>query len=204
MKINAYIMARGGSKRLPGKNLLQINSKSLLAHAIGHAKAIAENVYVSTDNLQIGDEGSRCGAEIIMRPTELSQGESGSEWKAWQHAVKNSRECDIFVSVPTVCPLRETDDIRKTIAALQIFDACVTTTNLIFHPFGAPSERSQDREPLKNVCAVAYAAQPSYVLRAGSLWDGTVTGVSVPKERALDIDDIHDFRVAKLLMESVA
>ena len=202
-RVNAYIFARGGSNRLPNKNLLMIAGKSLLAHAIGHAKAITENVYVSTDNLQIGDEGSRCGAEIIMRPNELAT-DTSPEWLAWQHAVKNSRECDTFVSVPTVCPLRETEDIRKTIAHLQIFDACVTTTNLILHPFGAPSERSQDREPLKNVCAVAYAAQPSYVLRAGSLWDGTVTGVSVPKERALDIDDIHDFRVAKLLMESVA
>lgn len=81
MKTLCCIPARGGSKRLPGKNIMLINGKPLIAYTIGHAKAakLVDRIVVATDDDDIARVASEAGAEIVMRPPEISSDTSPIE-----------------------------------------------------------------------------------------------------------------------------
>ena len=84
----ALIPARGGSKRIPRKNLLPLAGLPLVAHSIRHAIAAhaVSEVYVSTDDPEIADVARTFGAEVVMRPTELAGDQATSE-SALLHAL---------------------------------------------------------------------------------------------------------------------
>ncbi|MDH3729414.1 MAG: acylneuraminate cytidylyltransferase family protein, partial [Myxococcales bacterium] len=73
----AIIPARGGSKRLPRKNIREIMGKPLLAWVVdalaGSAYLGAGDIYVSTDDGEIGAIAARHGASVVKRPPELAE-----------------------------------------------------------------------------------------------------------------------------------
>jgi CMP-N-acetylneuraminic acid synthetase len=73
-KFVAIIPARGGSKRLPRKNLLPILGKPLLAYSVEAAKGcgFVDGIYVSTEDEEIAAAARSFGAEVIDRPVELA------------------------------------------------------------------------------------------------------------------------------------
>jgi len=74
MRIIAVIPARGGSKRLPGKNIYPLNGKPLMAYTIeacNASKHITE-VYVSSDDEEILSVGVKFGAKALLRPAEFA------------------------------------------------------------------------------------------------------------------------------------
>ena len=77
----AIIPARGGSKRLPGKNIKELNGKPLIAYSIEAALKAnhISRVIVSTDSEKIREVALKWGAEVDMRPKELSTDESPSQ-----------------------------------------------------------------------------------------------------------------------------
>ncbi|MDA7536855.1 acylneuraminate cytidylyltransferase family protein, partial [bacterium] len=81
MKIICIIPARAGSKGIPGKNLKKVGGTSLVARSILSAKgsSFPMRIVVSTDSNLIADEACRYGAEVCMRPPELSGDKSASE-----------------------------------------------------------------------------------------------------------------------------
>jgi len=74
MKTIAIIPVRGGSKRLPGKNVLPLVCKPLLAHSIEFTKkhSFISEVYVSTDDEEIKEVALQYGAKVINRPVAIS------------------------------------------------------------------------------------------------------------------------------------
>ncbi|HNP32717.1 MAG TPA: acylneuraminate cytidylyltransferase family protein, partial [Flavobacterium sp.] len=75
MKNIAIIPARGGSKRLPNKNVMLLNGIPLLAHSIRYALAnseIIDEVFVSSDDEKIKENALKFGAKVIDRPAALS------------------------------------------------------------------------------------------------------------------------------------
>ena len=84
----AIIPARGGSKGIPRKNLLEIQGHSLLERSIKcAAKAGIEHIYVSTDDHEIAEAAVKLGAMVIKRPSELS-GDTNSSESAIIHALE--------------------------------------------------------------------------------------------------------------------
>lgn len=67
MTVVAIIPARGGSRRLPLKNLLPFGNTTLLGQCIATAKEVADRVVVATDNRRIGREATLCGADVFIR-----------------------------------------------------------------------------------------------------------------------------------------
>ena len=116
MKTYAFIFARGGSKGVPGKNIRNLSGKPLLAYSIDLAKNIedVEEIFVSTEDQRIASIARQHGADVINRPPTLAQDDT-PEWLAWQHAVewlnKRGKNFDIFLSLPTTSPLRNSKDI---------------------------------------------------------------------------------------------
>ena len=89
MKTIAIIPARGGSKRLIGKNVLPLAGKSLLAHSIEFAKkhSFIYEVYVSTDDDEIKKVALQYGVKVIDRPVAIS-GDLEPTITALQHVLE--------------------------------------------------------------------------------------------------------------------
>jgi N-acylneuraminate cytidylyltransferase len=223
-RIFAFVFARGGSKGLPGKNLLPLGEIPLLGHSINIAKALphVSKVFVSTDDDEIRKVAEHYGAEVIHRPAELA-GDKSPEWEAWRHAIRYLEEkgeaFDTFLSLPATSPLRSVTDVEAAITALdRDTDAVITVTPASRSPFFnmvsrdtqgktwilSPSEgfsRRQDAPEAFDITTVAYVLRKDFILNANNLFDGRIQSVVVPKERAVDIDDEWDFAFAETLYQ---
>ena len=224
MKTFAFIFARGGSKGVPGKNIRNLGGKPLLAHSIEIAQNIDEisRIFVSTDDQDIADVGIKYGAEVISRPTEFAQDDS-PEWLAWLHAVEwlesKGELFDRFLSLPATSPLRNKGDVIKCLNLLdKQTDIVVTMTDTSRSPyFNMVSKedgyikllmeskegysRRQDVPKVYDMTTVAYVTRPNFIKSNEKLFDGRVKAVLVPKERAIDIDDEVDFKMAEMLIK---
>jgi CMP-N,N'-diacetyllegionaminic acid synthase len=124
LKITAIILARGGSKGLPNKNILNFCGKPLISWTIENCfNAGISSVWVSSDSDEILEISKKSGAQILKRPDSISNDNSTSE-EAWLHAInyiESVKKTKIdFVFAPQVTsPLRETKDI---INAIKIID----------------------------------------------------------------------------------
>jgi len=134
--IIAIIPARGGSERIKGKNLLDINGKPLLVYSIEHAlqSKLVNDVYVTTDSKDISKCAEKHGAKIIIRPDELSGPTCTSE-SALLHALlkiesSSNEKIDYIVFLQCTSPIRKNNDIDKAIETCisgdldSVFSAC--------------------------------------------------------------------------------
>ena len=123
LQIIAIIPARGGSKGIPKKNITLINEKPLIAYTIEQAKAtkLINRTIVSTDDSEIKAIGTKYGAEVIDRPTEIS-GDTANSESAILHTLKTLKKegyiPDIVVFLQCTSPLRRTNDITYAIQLL--------------------------------------------------------------------------------------
>ena len=222
-----FIFARGGSKGLPGKNIMTLYGKPLLGWAIEQAKSISRirRVIVSTDCTEIAKIAKFYGAEVpFLRPEELS-GDNSSEWYAWRHALEYLLEDegkfpDVMVSIPTTAPLRYVSDIDRCLDEYEKggADIVVTVTEansnpwfnmvsysdedlveLVNKPVGKVSRR-QDAPVVYDMTTVAYVANSNFVMEKDGHFEGRVRAVHIPIERAIDIDTLLDFEIASFLM----
>lgn len=117
MKIVAIIPARGNSKGIKKKNLIQFHGKPLIYWTVKQAleSKFIDNVYVSSDNKEILDYSKKIGAETIIRPKLISGHKATSE-SALIHGVKNiSVNADIVVFLQVTSPIRKKNDIDNAI-----------------------------------------------------------------------------------------
>lgn len=117
----AIIPARGGSKGIPGKNILKIAGKPLIAWSIEHAlnAKCVDSVWVSSDSKEILEIAKAYGAKPILRPDYLSRDEATSE-SAWLHAVDyieehQNAEIDAVIAMQATSPIRGDDDLDSAL-----------------------------------------------------------------------------------------
>ena len=89
MKI-CIIPARGGSRRIPRKNIKEFCGKPIIAYAIGTAKQVCDRVIVSTEDPEIAEISSFYGAEVFQRSFEMARDEIGTQ-RVMQDAVDELR-----------------------------------------------------------------------------------------------------------------
>ena len=223
------VCARGGSKGVPGKNIRLLEGKPLIAYAIETGLRIKqiERVVVSTDSEEIARIARDFGAETpFMRPARLAA-DNSSEWLVWRHAIEHMRDVegrayDGIVVLPAVAPLRTDEDVIKCIDLFsrEETDIVITVTEASRSPYfnmvcengdglarlviqsEAKIVRRQDVPEVYDMTTIAYVAEPNFVLKAESMFDGKVRFVEVPKERALDIDTELDFAIAEFLFRN--
>ena len=116
MRVVAIILARGGSKGLPGKNIRPFCGKPLLAWTIENCRdGGIEDIFVSSDSDEILEVGLQYGAKMIKRPDEISIDTSSSE-SGWQHGLDRAEELlgeiDWVFAPQVTSPLREKSDVR--------------------------------------------------------------------------------------------
>ncbi len=119
-KTIAIIPARGGSKGIPGKNLIPINGKPLIAWSINHAlsSSLVDEVWVSSDSQEILKFSESIGAKTITRPLEIS-GDNASSESAWIDAIIQIQKMDenigLVVGMQATSPIRNQKDIDNAI-----------------------------------------------------------------------------------------
>jgi len=230
MNTVGFIFARGGSKGLPGKNIRPLDGKPLIAWSIEHAFAVQkiERIIVSTDSEEIAEIARQYGAEVpFIRPSELAQ-DSSPEWLAWRHALNYLVEAGgslpkIMVSIPTTAPLRLPLDIDNCLIEYEKgnADVVITITDAHRSPYfnmvrtdqsgnvtlvNPPIEniaRRQDAPTVYDMATVCYVVNPTFIMKHNSIFEGRVRSVYVPKERAIDIDTLTDFRIAEALLNTM-
>jgi N-acylneuraminate cytidylyltransferase len=222
--IVAFIFARGGSKGLPGKNLRLLGGVSLLARAIQTAHGVKEiaRVVVSTDDPEIAAAARAEGAEVpFLRPAALAS-DSAQEWQAWRHAIDfverqaGARPIDIFVSVPTTCPLRTAKDVARAIALYRKgnLDIVFSVTPADPVPTSVPTEGTgvtRPRMPIRrpgtptvyDIVPAVFVTHPGYIRQADGIWGGRNASIEIPRERAIEIDTLVDLQRAETLLLQV-
>ncbi len=122
MKILALIPARGGSKGIPRKNIVNLGGKPLIAYSIEQALAsrLINRVIVSTDDAEIAEIARRYGAEVpFIRPAEFAQ-DLSPDIDVFRHALawletNEGYVPDIVLNHRPVCPIRKVETIDRAI-----------------------------------------------------------------------------------------
>jgi N-acylneuraminate cytidylyltransferase len=229
VSIWAAVFARGGSKGLPGKNLKVLGGLPLVAHSIRVGLEVpgVSGVLCSTDAEEVRTVAQQHGATApFLRPAELAEDES-PEWLSWKHLARHLIEAgaspeDLLVSLPATAPLRTVADVESAIAKHRTSgaDVVVSYTPAARSPWfnmvteaadgflrvvnetgGDDITRRQDAPKVFDLATVVYVTTLGFVLGADSLFEGTVAGVEVPAERAIDIDTQLDFDIAEFLYQ---
>jgi CMP-N-acetylneuraminic acid synthetase len=223
----AVIPARAGSKRLPGKNLLPLGGKPLIAWTIAaamEARSITD-ILVSTDSEEIAAEARRHGASApFLRPRELAT-DTAASFEVVRHAVEYAsgvlgRPCEFTLLLQPTSPLRGSADIQAALdlLAARNADAVVSVCESDHSPLWMntlPPDRSLDgflREEVKNrrsqdlprhyrINGAIYAGRTETLLREGSFFPARNAFAHVmAREDSVDIDDALDFAVAEALL----
>ena len=123
-KIIAILLARGGSKGIPKKNIINFCGKPLISWSIEEAKKIKKipSIWVSSDNQKILSIAEKYGAKSILLPKSLSTDNSTSA-SGFLHAIdyieKTTGPIDTIIALQATSPLRTDSDIKK---GLRIFE----------------------------------------------------------------------------------
>ena len=115
--IIAIIPARGGSKGIPKKNIINFSGKPLLTHSIEYAKTsdLISNIYVSTDDSEITKIALDNNVSVIDRPQSIS-GDLASTESALIHAMENiAYKPDIIILLQPTSPIRPINSLDKAI-----------------------------------------------------------------------------------------
>lgn len=224
MRVFGFVFARGGSRGLPRKNLLEIDGVPLIGLAIRAMQQVKEieKIFVSTDDPEIAEVAKACGAEApFLRPAELAT-DNSPEWASFRHMVefleRRGEAFDLFVNVPATAPLRLPADIENAINVFKNSDCdfVMSITEAERSPYFAivaeqpdgflqpPLKakgvyRRQDAPVVYDVTPVAYVTTPAHIKKAFGHYDGRVKGNWVPRERAVDIDTEIDLELARIL-----
>lgn len=121
----AIVLARGGSKGIPGKNLVRIAGRPLIAYTVAQALAVEEisRVIVSTDSAEIALAAKGLGAEIVLRPAELC-GDTATSESGLLHCLDHLERTEglvpeLVVFLQPTSPLRSPRYIREAILAFE-------------------------------------------------------------------------------------
>jgi len=223
----AVILARGGSKRIPRKNIKQFCGKAMIAWPIKLVKKCGffDHIIVSTDDEEIAEVSKTCGAEVpYMRPAELSYDHVGTS-EVMAHAVNWIHEQDWRPEA--VCCIYATsvfltvDDLKKGFDALSTGDwlYAFSVTDFEYPIFRSFKEnpdggvemffpenfekRSQDLPVALHDAAQFYLGKPDAWLNNLKVFERHSYPVKLPRWRVQDIDTEDDWKRAEILFELI-
>ena len=131
----AVVPARGGSKGVPRKNLQPVGGQSLIARTAAVVRALPwlDAALISTDDPEMAEEGRRHGLEApFLRPAELASDSAGAAetWRhAWLEAERlHGRRFDLSVWLQPTSPMRQPEDVERTMAAMVDGDHAAAAT----------------------------------------------------------------------------
>jgi pseudaminic acid cytidylyltransferase len=221
------IPARGGSKRIPRKNIKPFAGKPMIAHSIEAAKesGLFDQIIVSTDDDEVAEVARAYGADVpFQRPAELSD-DHATSIAVIAHAVDWLREnghtpgdvCCLYATAPFV---RATDLLRGA-ETMSDPDAtfCFPVTSFAFpiqralqrRPDGAVSmrepaheiTRSQDLEEFVHDAGQFYFGRADAWAAQAPIYSLQARTIMMPRHRVQDIDTPEDWTRAELMFKAL-
>jgi len=217
----AIIPARGGSKRLPHKNILDLNGKPLIVYSIeaGLRSKYVDKVIVSSDDDEILTMSNLYGADTIKRPNELAS-DTATSFDAIKHTIKNSDKYDYVILLQPTSPLRTANHIDEAIELLEEkdSDAIISVCEMDHSPLWSNTlddslsmnnflrdevlnKRSQDLEIYYRVNGAIYICKTDKLLEEESFFlKDDIFAYTMDRKSSVDIDAEIDFKMAEVLV----
>ena len=226
MKI-AVIPARGGSKRIPRKNIKLFNGKPMIAWSIEAAKAsgLFDRIIVSTDDAEIAEVARQWGADVpFMRPEALSNDYAGTTpviAHATQWALDQGMDIEAVCCIYATAPFLQVGDLKQGWQALTSgdWDYAFTVTDFaapIFRAFKQStgggiemffpehfSTRSQDLPVALHDAGQFYWGRPAAWLEDKRIFDQRSKPIVIPRWRVQDIDTLDDWDRAEIIYKQL-
>ena len=221
MSAIAIITARGGSKRIPGKNKKEFLGKPILWYSIEAAKAsgVFDEVMVSTDDEEIAELARQAGAAVPFMRSERTANDYATTSDVLGEVFEEYRSrgrqfhlaCCIYPTAPFVTPAK----LQAAMDRLQQekADCVMPVVRFSFPPqrslvlqdgalvYKWPENRSvrtQDLEPFYHDSGQFYCFLVDSFLKTGQVIDGKVLPIEVPDTEVQDIDEPSDWRLAEM------
>lgn len=218
----AIIPARGGSKRLPRKNVLDLNGKPLIAYSIeaGLRSKYIDKVVVTSDDDEILSIAQKYGNTIIKRPDELAS-DTATSFNVIKHVIENTEKYDYIVLLQPTSPLRAENHIDEAIELLETkdTDSVVSVCEMDHNPLWSntlpedgnmngfirdeiKNKRSQDLEKYYRLNGAIYICKIAKLLEERSFFlKDNIFAYTMDRESSVDIDEKLDFQFAELLIK---
>ncbi len=212
------IPARGGSKRLPEKNLLEFGGQPLIVHSINYAlanKNISEDIFVSTDDIKIKEVALSMGVKVIDRPVELAD-DHATTVSVLKHALETLSE-----SYDNVILLQPTNPLRPSNLLVEAYKSYVETNSdslmtvsshrkklgkIVdgrYSPYNyTMGQRSQDMEPLYYENGLLYISSSKLIKEDKILGQNNIPHIVDHAYGTVDIDTIDDLKYAQFILEN--
>ena len=217
------IPARGGSKRIPGKNIRDFAGRPIIAYSIEAARAsgLFDQVIVSTDDEKIAEVARQHGAQTpFTRPSELSDDHTGTA-DVIKHAISWYREqgkqydyvCCIYATAPFVqvdylqqAYRQLLDSGRSFVFSVTGYDFPVQRALYLDNQHGIDAvwpenifRRSQDLPEMYHDAGQFYWGRSQAFVDGEVLYSAASAGVVLPRYLVQDIDTPEDWRRAELM-----
>ncbi len=220
MKI-AVIPARGGSKRIPRKNIKHFYGKPLIAYSIEAAikTKLFDKVIVSTDDEEIASIAKSYGAEILKRPKELAD-DFTTTIPVIAHAIKSTykdvNEIEAVCCIYATAPFVQAEYLKKAYEKLLTYKSnyCFSATSFafpiqraiklkndsieMFYPEHF-NTRSQDLEEAYHDAGQFYWGIPEAWCEEEAIFSDNSSVVILPRYLVQDIDTLEDWKRAELM-----
>ena len=210
MKILSVILARGGSKGIPSKNIVDINGKPLISYTIESSlQSNVDETWVYTDSSEIASVSSTYGASVIDRPNEISTDTSQSE-EALLHFTDN-HDFDIMVFIQPTSPLLKSIDINKGLELMSRYDSILSVTrehwipkwSMDMNPIdweidNRPMRQDKEETFLEN--GAFYITKRKNLLQSKLRYSGKIGFVEMPLSRSFQIDTLDDLNLINTII----
>jgi len=220
MKPLVIITARGGSKRLPGKNIKPLLGKPLILHSVDVARAVFpdEAILVSTDDPEIRRVVEESGLPVpFLRPEELAT-DTASSHDVMVHALSFAQargyDADTVVLLQPTSPLRTATHLREALALYdESLDMVVSVKETKADPFALLREgdatgmlhrmapQRPPAHPLYQLNGALYIINGRSLMAGPSYTSGRVRGYVMQEQDSVDVDTELDWLLAEELLK---
>ena len=212
MKIVSIILARGGSKGIPSKNIVTLNKQPLLSYVINASqKSMVNETWVSTDCQKIKDISKSYGALVIDRPKEIS-GDFNKSEEALKH-FSNNVDFDILVFIQPTSPLVNQNDLNQGIEMVMTnkYDSVFSAYKEHWIPrwtkdikpinwktSNRPMRQEVEEQYVEN--GAFYITKRDLFLKSYNRYSGNIGIVEMPNYRSFQVDTVDDLQLIRKLL----
>lgn len=221
MATAALIPARGGSKRLPRKNILDLGGKPMLAYPIEAALAcgLFDSVYVSTEDAEIAEVAKRHGAAVIARPADIAADRS-TVVQVCLHALEVQPQIDLLCCIYATAVLLKPESIaagHQMLCDQPETDFVMGVSEYEHPPVQALKEdkdgyltymwpewrgiQSQFQPHLVVSNGAVYWARRQALLNEQTFYGKRLKGLTIPASQVSDIDTQQDLDALRLKID---
>jgi len=205
------IPARGGSKRIPNKNIVELAGRPLIEYSIEESLKVTKNVYVSTDCPNIKKVCDKYkDVKIVHRPMKLAEDDSTTN-SVIEHFLENHK-VGIFALVQATSPLLKSFYLKEGFNKFKkgVYDTVISankTVEFYWRQDGTPlnfdlsnKKRTQDIEDWFVENGAFYITTKDSFYKRNNLIGDKVAFIEMPKIDSIDIDNYDDLEMAESII----